>query len=181
VSVPDHRYDVVKDLASGYGVRATVGFRLRMYLAAVSRYFWERAAWACPTAGGRVFCYRQMGIRIGRDVFLGSQILFDKSFPERIEIRDHAVIGDRCIIFAHANLPSAGNMLRAQYPLVVKSVVIGAHAWIMPSCIVNPGVTIGDRSVVATGAVVTTSVPPGTFITPTPSRTLPLVREMGEK
>jgi acetyltransferase-like isoleucine patch superfamily enzyme len=177
----DPHYDVVEDLARGYGVEATFGFRVRMYLAAVSRYLWERAAWAWPTAGGRVFCYRRMGLRIGRDVFLGAHILFDKSFPERIEIRDHAVIGDRCIIFAHANLPSAGNQLRAQYPLTIKDVVIGEHAWLMPSCIVNPGVTIGDHSVVATGAVVTASVPPRSFVAPAPSRTLPLVREMQEK
>lgn len=171
-------YDVVDDLAKAYGVTPSAGFRVRMYAAAVWRYLWERLAWACPTAGGRVFCYRQMGMKIGDDVFLGAHILFDKAFPERIEIRDHAVIGDRCIIFAHANLPSAGNELRAQYPISVKGVVIGEHAWIMPNCIVNPGVTIGDRSVIATGAIVTTSVPPRSFVAPAPSRVLPLVRDL---
>lgn len=174
MAAPD--YDVIADLAKGYGVAPTAGFRLRMYAAALSRWCWERLAWACPTSGGRRFCYRRMGVRIGRDVFLGNHILFDKSFPERITIKDHAVIGDRCLIFAHANLPSAGNVLRAQYPLAVADVVIGEHVWIMPGCTVNPGVTIGPRSVIATGAVVATSVPEGTFVAPAPSRSLPLVR-----
>jgi serine acetyltransferase len=174
-------YDVIEDLARGYGVAPTTAFRLRMYAAAVWRYVWERLAWMCPTAGGRVFCYRRMGLRIGTDVFLGSHILFDKAFPDRIEIRDHAVIGDRCIIFAHANLPSAGNVLRQSYPTAVKPVVIAEHVWIMPNCTVNPGVTIGEASIVATGAVVTTSVPPRSFVAPAPSRVLPLVRPLQEK
>ena len=171
-------YDVIDDLAVAHGCAPTFGFRLRMYVAAASRYFWERLAWMCPTAGGRRFCYARMGIHIGRDVFLGSQILFDKAFPERIRVGDHAVIGDRCMIFAHANLPSAGNELRASYPTTIKDVVIEDHVWMMPGCIVNPGVTIGRGSVVTTGAIVTASVPPRSFVAATPGRVMALPREL---
>ena len=168
-------FDIVNDLAAANGVKPTLAFRLRVYWHAAARFAFERMAWWSPTAGLRYFFYSLMGMEIGRDVFLGSEILFDKSFPERIHIGACTAIGDRCLIFAHANIPSPSD-LRASYPLSVKDTVIEEHVWIMPGCTVAPGVTIGHHSVIATGAIVYRDVPPHSFVTASPTRVTPLGR-----
>ncbi len=49
---------------------------------------------------------------------------------------------------------------------------IGNDVWIGGGAIVLPGVTIGDRSVVAAGSVVTRDVPPDTLVAGNPARPL---------
>ena len=49
---------------------------------------------------------------------------------------------------------------------------IGDDVWIGGGAIVLPGVTIGDRSVIAAGSVVTRDVPPDTLVAGNPARPL---------
>lgn len=168
-------FDLVSDMASALGQQPTLMFRIRLYLRALSCFIFERLAWWSPAAGLRSVFYRRMGMEIGEGVFLGSEILFDKSFPERIHIGDHTAIGDRCLIFAHANIPSL-NELRPAYPMTVKDTVIESHVWIMPSCTIAPGVRIGHHSVIATGAVVYRDIPPNSFVTGPQFRCTPMHR-----
>lgn len=49
-------------------------------------------------------------------------------------------------------------------------VKIGNHVWIGASAIVLKGVTIGDNSVVAAGAIVTRDVPPNTLVAGSPAK-----------
>jgi maltose O-acetyltransferase len=58
-----------------------------------------------------------------------------------------------------------------------RPVVIGSHSWIASRVTVLPGVTIGESSVVAAGAVVTKDVPPNTMVAGVPAR---VVRELPE-
>ena len=58
------------------------------------------------------------------------------------------------------------------YPLTVKPVNIGKRVWIMPNVTIIYGVTIGDESVVATGAVVTRDVPPRTLVAGIPAKVI---------
>ncbi|HEX5712247.1 MAG TPA: acyltransferase [Solirubrobacterales bacterium] len=54
-------------------------------------------------------------------------------------------------------------------------VEIGANVWVGRGALVMPGVTIGDHSVVASGAVVTRDVPPRSLVAGNPAR---VVREI---
>jgi len=130
----------------------------RFILRYIKRYFIDRLIFIAPTNSFRMVFYRGMGMNIGHDVFIGDNVLFDRLFPEKISIMDHASIGDRCIIIAHADIPTA-TPLSLIYPHKVADIVIGKGAWIMPGCIVIPGVRIGDNAVIATGAVVTGDIP----------------------
>jgi maltose O-acetyltransferase len=49
-------------------------------------------------------------------------------------------------------------------------VVIGEHCWIGGHVTICPGVTIGDRSVIGAGAVVTKDIPPDTLAVGNPAR-----------
>lgn len=53
-----------------------------------------------------------------------------------------------------------------------KPITIGANVWLGGRAIVNPGVTIGDHAVVASGAVVTKDVPARTLVGGNPARVL---------
>lgn len=52
----------------------------------------------------------------------------------------------------------------------VKAITIGNNVWIGADCVIFPGVTIGENSVVSTGSVVTGDVPPNTFVAGFPAR-----------
>ena len=57
-------------------------------------------------------------------------------------------------------------------PLEVKPVTIGDGVWIGEKAAVMPGVTIGDRAIIAAGAVVTKSVMPYTLVGGVPAKVL---------
>ncbi|GAQ83082.1 Maltose O-acetyltransferase [Klebsormidium nitens] len=49
---------------------------------------------------------------------------------------------------------------------------IGNNVWIGGSAIINPGVTVGDNSVIGSGSVVTRDVPPNVVVAGNPARVL---------
>ena len=53
-----------------------------------------------------------------------------------------------------------------------KPVTIGHNVWIGGRAIINPGVTLGDNVVVASGAVVTKNVPPNCVVAGNPARVI---------
>ena len=124
-----------------------------------TRYLFERLAYFSRSNRFRVWCYRRMGVRIGEGAFVGNYIIFDRIFPSKVSIGDHSSIGDSAVITAHANIPS-DTPLKKLYPRTMKETKIGKGIWIMPNCVVAPGVTIGDYSVIATGEIVTKDIPP---------------------
>lgn len=60
--------------------------------------------------------------------------------------------------------------------LDLKSVTIQRNVWIGANAIILPGVTVGENSVIAAGAVVTKDVPPNTVVGGTPAM---VIKEIG--
>jgi len=132
----------------------------------------ERLASNFPIPSWRVRFHRMRGINIGKNVYIGYDVIFDRIHPNYITIGDYAEIGDRCIISAH----SRGSLpLRDMYPRSVQPVKIGSGVWMAPGCIVIQGVEIGENSVIGTGAVVTKSVPANCMAAGVPAK---VVREI---
>jgi acetyltransferase-like isoleucine patch superfamily enzyme len=52
----------------------------------------------------------------------------------------------------------------------VQPITIGDNVWIGRNALVFPGVTVGENSIVAAGAVVTSDVPPGSVVAGNPAR-----------
>jgi acetyltransferase-like isoleucine patch superfamily enzyme len=122
-----------------------------------------KAANVVPIDGVRASMYRATGVRLGKDVFVGEDVLFDKLNPRGITIGDHTAIGARTIITAHQVIPT-DTSLRTLYPEKHIPTVVEHDVWIMPGVIITPGVTIGHHSVLATGAVIHKSVPPYSLV-----------------
>ena len=129
----------------------------------------ERIASNFPIPSWRVKLHRMRGIHIGKDVYIGYDVIFDRIHPEQITLEDYVEIGDRCIISAH----SRGTLLlRDKYPRSVQPVIIRTGTWIAPGCIILQGVEIGEKCVIGTGAVVTKSIPSNSVAVGIPAKVI---------
>lgn len=100
-------------------------------------------------------------LRIGDDVFInsGTRIRCDRS----VTIGDHTMIAfDVVIMDTDAHGLEGG-------PVRTAPVAIGSGVWIGARAIILPGVSVGRRSVVAAGSVVTRDVPMDTLVAGNPA------------
>jgi acetyltransferase-like isoleucine patch superfamily enzyme len=151
-----------------YGLNSFFG-RIRYGIGFLMRFFLDKVAFFCPVKSWRTAIHRWRGVNIGKGVYIGHEVMFDRVFTDQIFIGDHSSVGDRTIITAHANIPS-DTILKRIYPRKIMKTVIGKGVWIMPNVTIAPGVTIGDESVIATGSVVTKDVPPRVMVAGVPAK-----------
>ena len=103
----------------------------------------------------RVMLHRARGVRIGKGVWIGYDVILETSRPDLISVDDGASIGMRVTIVGHFR-ESQG-------------VEIGRDAFVGPAAVILPGVTIGPGAVVTAGSVVTRSVPAMTMVQGNPA------------
>jgi len=108
----------------------------------------------------RVFLHRARGVRIGKGVLIGYDVVLETACPHLITIEDGAAISMRATIIAHFKES--------------KGVKIEKDAFIGPGVIVLPNVVIGQGAVVTAGSVVTSSIPPMTVVRGNPA--IPIAR-----
>jgi acetyltransferase-like isoleucine patch superfamily enzyme len=157
-----------KEVLQYYGLDSPWG-RVWYTLKFLWRFFLDKLIFITPVKSWRTVMHRWRGVNIGKGVYIGHEVIFDRVFTDHITIGDHASIGDRAIITAHANIPS-DTKLKHLYPRSIKRTTIGKGVWIMPNVTIIPGVNVGDESVVATGAVVTKDVPPRVLVAGVPAK-----------
>jgi acetyltransferase-like isoleucine patch superfamily enzyme len=112
------------------------------------------------TAGG-------LDIRIGRRVFINQCCtIYDMGGVD---------IGDRVMIGPNVNIITAGHPVdpaqRRAY-VEAKPIVIASNVWIATAATILGGVTVGENSVVAAGAVVTKDVPANSLVAGVPARVI---------
>ena len=150
---------------NGFWGKIRYGFRF------LFRFFLDKIIFFCPIKPWRTVMHRWRGVKIGKGVYIGHEVMFDRVFTDQISIGDNTSVGDRTIITAHANIPS-DTILKKLYPRKISKTRIGKGVWIMPNVTIIPGVVIGDESVIATGSVVTKDVPPRTLVGGVPVKIL---------
>ena len=103
-------------------------------------------------------------IKLGRNVFINSGCCFQDQGG--IELGDGCMIGHQVVIATlnHDLMPERRASMMPAKVTLGRNVWVGAHATILP------GVTIGDNSVVAAGAVVTKDVPANCVAAGVPAR-----------
>ena len=102
--------------------------------------------------------------QIGKNVFINHACSFLDMGG--ITIEDEVLIGPKVNLITE-NHPLDPADRRA---LITKPIVIKRKAWIGASATILPGVTIGENSVVAAGAVVTKDVPDNTIVGGVPAK-----------
>jgi acetyltransferase-like isoleucine patch superfamily enzyme len=151
-----------------YGYKGIFG-KIRYGTKFVIRFILDKVAFFCFVKSWRTVIHRWRGVNIGKGVYIGHEVLFDRVFTDQIYIGDNTSVGDRTVITAHANIPS-NTRLKKIYPRKVMPTKIGKGVWIMPNVVIAPGVTIGDEAVIATGSVVTKDVPKRSLAAGVPAR-----------
>lgn len=102
------------------------------------------------------YCDVGTNITIGRHLLMNfGCIVLDSA---EVVIGDYVMVGPRCQIITPNH--SMDPMRRREHATIAEKVVIGDDVWLGADVKVLPGVTIGDRSVIAAGSVVTKDVPP---------------------
>ena len=110
-------------------------------------------------------------IRIGRGAFVNYGSFFDNSAP--IVIGEGASIGPQCMFITQTHTigdTQASRTARSKDTTVLGPIEVGRNVWLGARVVVLPGVTIGEGSVVAAGAVVTTDCEPNGLYAGVPSR-----------
>jgi acetyltransferase-like isoleucine patch superfamily enzyme len=118
-------------------------------------------------------------VTIGAGAHIGQwNYLWAGNSTGRIDIGDHALLGPNVYITASDYDFDADDGPVMDLPKREANVRIGANTWLGVNVVVVAGVTIGDRAIVAAGAVVTRDVPPGAVVAGVPAR---VVRQRGER
>lgn len=103
---------------------------------------------------------RHIGVKIGNNCFIATRGW--SSEPYLIEIGDNVAITEGVKIHTHGG----GRIARYQIPKfdIFGKVKIGDGCYIGTNAQIMPGVTIGNRSLVAAGSIVTKSIPDGVVV-----------------
>src|SRR5438552_9602141 len=101
------------------------------------------------------------GVHIGQNVWIGNDAMIETSRPDVVTVGDGAAVQSRATII--------------RYFHEQEDVVIEEDATVGVGAIVLPNVTIGRRSIVIAGSVVTKSVPPKTMVQGNPARPIATV------
>lgn len=109
---------------------------------------------------------------VGRHITLGKNVFVNHacSFLDLggIVIEDNVMIGPRVNITSEDHPVDVAT----RKTLVPSVVIIKQNAWIGAGATILPGVTVGENSVVAAGAVVRKDVPPNTVVGGIPARVI---------
>jgi len=118
----------------------------------------------------RARLHRLRGVEIGKDTWIGFDVLIEPSYPHRVVIGDRVAIGIRVLILAHFAHRGRNRETRDGVVDDRVSVRIEDDVFIGPGAIVMPNVTLGAGAVVAAGSVVTRSVAPLTMVQGNPAK-----------
>jgi acetyltransferase-like isoleucine patch superfamily enzyme len=114
-----------------------------------------------------VYSEHGLSIRVGRNVFINQGCTLNDIGG--IDIGDDVMIGPGVSLISSGH-PVDPNQRRRQ--IVAAPIAIQRNVWLGAGAMVLQGVTVGEDSVVAAGAVVTRDVPSGTLVAGVPARVL---------
>jgi galactoside O-acetyltransferase len=116
----------------------------------------------------------------GKHIFIGDN--FYANFHLTI-VDDYTVtIGDNVLIAPNVTISVTGHPihheLRKNGEMYSFPVTIGNNVWICCNVVINPGVTIGENSVIGAGSVVTKDIPPNVVAAGVPCK---VIKEITDK
>ena len=117
----------------------------------------------------RVKLHKWRGVKIGKNVMIGPQVVIDDVYPNFVVIEDGVSLAANDYILTHSKPLEYHQHLTESY---VAPVIIKKNAWIAISVTILPGVTVGEGSIVAAGSVVTKDVPPFCMVAGAPAKVI---------
>jgi maltose O-acetyltransferase len=114
----------------------------------------------------------------GTNILLGERVFFNFNCVvldvALVRIGDFTFFGPAVQIYTATHPMNAGLRRKQEF---AKPIAIGPDVWVGGAAVICPGVTIGARSVIGAGSVVTRDVPESVFAAGNPCR---VIREISE-
>ncbi|MFA6325461.1 MAG: acyltransferase [Candidatus Paceibacterota bacterium] len=117
----------------------------------------------------RVVIQKTRGVSIGKNIFIGAEVMFDEVFPENIIIEDDVTIIARSTILSHSFYPTH---FRKVLKETKKRTVLKKGCYLGIGVTVMPGVIIGEYAIIGAGSIVTKDVPPYTISVGCPAKVI---------
>ena len=125
------------------------------------------------TGGEDVWVQPPFFCDLGTNITLGARVYFNFNCVVLdvcpVRIGDYCFFGPSVQIYTPLHPFDAAERRRTEFG---KPVTIGSDVWVGGAAVICPGVTIGSRSVIGAGSVVTRDVPEGVFAAGNPCRVI---------
>jgi acetyltransferase-like isoleucine patch superfamily enzyme len=133
--------------------------------------------WAmrAPWGGVRKWLQRKRGVKIGKNVHWGTQIIVDYPFPNFVVVEDGASIAGSVFFLTHCKPMKYHEGFVESY---VAPIIVHKHAWIALNVTLMPGVEVGEGAIVSAGSIVSKSIPPFTVAQGNPAQVVADIAEM---
>lgn len=122
----------------------------------------------------RPWVLKRIGCKIGKDVFIGTEVWVDSGHADLITIGDRSHVDARCVLLCHKrNLSDycvGDDYHKLRYK--VAPINIGTGCSIGTASILMPGVSIGEGAIVGAGSLVTKDIPAWTIATGRPAKVI---------
>lgn len=107
------------------------------------------------------------GLEIGKDCFLGDETMID--LYGSVKLEDQVTLAQRVTVLTHQNVGFKNHPLQKYFPKKSAGVIFKKGCVVGACAVILPGVTIGEKSFVAAGSVVTKNVSPLTLVAGVPA------------
>lgn len=130
------------------------------------------------STGENVYMEPNIRVDYGYNIFVGEN--FSANFDCVILDVCEVSFGDNCMLAPGVHVYTATHPLdpteRNSGKEYAKPIIFGDNVWIGGSAVINPGVTIGDNVVIASGSVVTKDIPNNVVVGGNPAK---IIKEIG--
>ncbi len=106
-------------------------------------------------------------LTVGNRCFVGDGVMID--LRGKTILDDDVTLSNRVNVVTHMNVGYADHPLQKRYPTRESTVHFKRGSYVGLGATILPGVTVGEESVVAAGAVVTKDVPPRSLVAGVPA------------
>jgi len=118
--------------------------------------------------------WRCLGVKVGKRVTIGYDILIDIDHASDIIVEDDVQITSRCLLLCHKRdltdiaIPTNYNKL----PHIESGITLKKGSYLGMGTIVMPGVTIGEGAMTAAGSIIVKDVDPWTIVGGNPAKVI---------
>lgn len=128
-----------------------------------------------PWNKARVTMQRWRGVKIGKNVHIGTYVNMDLPYPYFVVVEDGVSLAGSIDVVAHNKPLKYHQCVSDSY---VAPVIIRKNAWVAVGVTLLPGVEIGEGAIVAAGSLVNKDVPPMVMVAGTPAK---VVKDFSDK
>lgn len=151
--------------------RSRVLLRRLNYAPELSREEWrEILSELLPNCSNDVYIEPPFFADYGYNVYCGEKVYFNANClildSMKVSIGSRTLFGPGVQLYTATHPMDSGERKKVEFS---KPVTIGSDCWLGGNVIVCPGVTIGDRCVIAAGSVVTKDIPSDSFAAGNPA------------